>query len=81
VAHERTPRFAMPARQRVHHRADRQVLRRHGEPRRALVRHDPQERVQRLFASFPPLHTPRAEALGFHHDGSADALVLRATLR
>ena len=57
------------------------LARRHGEPRRALVRHDPQERVQRLFASFPPLHTPRAEALGFHHDGSADALVLRATLR
>lgn len=55
------------------------LARRHGELRRALVRHEPQERVQRLFASFPPLHAPRAEALGFRHDGSADALVERAT--
>jgi nucleoside-diphosphate-sugar epimerase len=57
------------------------LARRHGELRRALVRHEPQAPVQRLFASFPPLRTPRAEALGFRHDGSADALVHRATLR
>lgn len=57
------------------------LARRHGEPRRSLVRYDPQEWVQRLFAAFPPLHTPQAEVLGFCHDGSADALVHRATLR
>ena len=43
------------------------------------VRCEPQAAVQRLFASFPPLRTPRAEALGFCHDGSADALARRAT--
>jgi hypothetical protein len=32
-----------------------------------------------LCASYPPLHTPRAEALGFRHDGDADALARRAT--
>jgi nucleoside-diphosphate-sugar epimerase len=56
------------------------LARRHGESRRRLVRHEVQEPVQRLFASFPPLHTPRAEALGFCHDGTADVLVHRATL-
>lgn len=55
------------------------LLRRHGEDRRALLRFDPQPAVQRLFASFPPLHTPRALALGFRHDGDVDALVRRAS--
>jgi nucleoside-diphosphate-sugar epimerase len=54
------------------------LARAHGEDRRALVRHAPQDRVQRLFASYPPLHTPLAERLGLAHDGSADALVRRA---
>ena len=53
----------------------------HGEDRRALVGHAPQERVQRLFGSYPPLLTPRAQVLGFRHDGDADALVRRATAR
>jgi len=44
-----------------------------------LVRYDPQPAVQRLFASYPPLQTPMAEALGFRHDGSADRLTQRAT--
>lgn len=57
------------------------LARHHGEMRRALVRYEPQEQVQRLFASYPPLHTPMAEALGFRHDGSVDALVRQATLR
>jgi hypothetical protein len=43
-----------------------------------LVRYEPQALVQRLFASYPPLHTPTAKALGFRHDGSVDALVRRA---
>jgi naringenin degradation protein FdeJ len=55
------------------------LVRAHGEDRRALVAYAPQERVQRLFGSYPPLLTPRAEALGFRHDGGADALVRRAT--
>lgn len=55
------------------------LLRTHGLERRALVRHEPQEAVQRLFASFPPLHTPRAERLGLRHDGGVEALVRRAT--
>lgn len=43
-----------------------------------LVRYRPQEAVQRLFASQPPLRTPRAHALGFDHDGSVGGLVVRA---
>jgi nucleoside-diphosphate-sugar epimerase len=52
---------------------------RYGQTRRALVQYEPQEQVQRLFATFPPLHTPQAEALGFCHDGTADVLVRRAS--
>ncbi|MCW5636764.1 MAG: NAD-dependent epimerase/dehydratase family protein [Rubrivivax sp.] len=51
----------------------------HRLEQRALVRYEPQEAVQRLFASFPPLRTPLAERLGLHHDHSAEALVRRAT--
>jgi nucleoside-diphosphate-sugar epimerase len=55
------------------------LVRAYGPERASLVRYAPQPDVQRLFASFPPLRTPRAEALGFAHDGSADVLVHRAT--
>lgn len=55
------------------------LVRRHGETRRVLVRYEPQQQVQRLFATFPPLHTPHAETLGFCHDGTVDVLVRRAT--
>lgn len=51
-----------------------------GEDRRTLVRFEPHAMVQRLFASFPPLITPQAEAIGFRHDGSADELVRRALM-
>lgn len=51
------------------------LVRRFGEDRRALVSHAPVETVERLFGAYPPLLTPGAEALGFRHDGSADALV------
>ena len=57
------------------------LVRAHGEDRRTLVGYAPQEMVQRLFGSYPPLLTPRAETLGFRHDGDADALVRRATVR
>ncbi len=55
------------------------LARAHGDDRRELVRYEPQPTVQRLFASYPPLHTPRAQALGFRHDDSVDALARRAT--
>lgn len=55
------------------------LVRAHGDDRRALVRYEPQPLVQRLFASYPPLDTARAEALGFRHDGGVDTLVRRAT--
>jgi nucleoside-diphosphate-sugar epimerase len=55
------------------------LARTYGEERRALVSYQSQAMVQRLFATYPPLFTPRAQALGFSHDGSADALVRRAT--
>ena len=52
---------------------------RHGEDRRALVRYAPDAFIQRLFASYPPLHTPEAEALGLRHDGDIATLIRRAT--
>lgn len=55
------------------------LARLYGADRHSLVRYEPQEFVQRLFASYPPLRTPAAEALGFRHDGSVDSLVRRAT--
>ncbi len=51
------------------------LARRFGDDRRTLVSSRPQERVDRLFAQYPPLATPLAEALGLRHDGSADGLV------
>jgi nucleoside-diphosphate-sugar epimerase len=55
------------------------LVREYGEHPRSLVRFEPQERVQRLFASYPPLSTPRAQTLGFRHDGLPEELVRRAT--
>ncbi len=55
------------------------IARAHGPECLKRVRYDPQPAVQRLFASYPPLRTPMAEALGFRHDGSADSLTQRAT--
>lgn len=54
------------------------LCRRFGDNRRALVSHAPDPFIQKLFASYPPLWTPCAEALGFRHDGSVDALITRA---
>lgn len=55
------------------------IARAEGPACRDLVRYEPQPAVQRLFASYPPLQTPTALALGFRHDGSADGLTMRAT--
>lgn len=69
----------MPALHLPMHAVVDALARRHGDNRRALVRYEPQPSVQRLFASYPPLLTPRAEALGFRHDGTPERLAIRAT--
>lgn len=54
------------------------LLARFGEDRAACLRHAPDAFVERMFGSLPVLRTPRAEALGFRHDGDAGRLVERA---
>jgi nucleoside-diphosphate-sugar epimerase len=40
-----------------------------------LIRYEPIEEIEAQFGRYPPLSTPRADALGFRHDGSAGDLV------
>lgn len=47
----------------------------HGTAARALVRWDPDARIEALFGRFPPLATPSADAVGFRRDGDTAALV------
>lgn len=54
------------------------LARRFGAERRTLVTHAPDPGLESVFGRFPPVRTDAAEALGFRHDGSADALVARA---
>lgn len=49
-----------------------------GADRHNLVEFDPDEDLEALFGSFPPMRTPVAKALGFHHDGTASALIRNA---
>jgi len=51
---------------------------RYGQDRRQLVTYAPEPFIQKLFASYPPLATPEALALGLRHDGSIDQLISRA---
>ncbi|MFO1337810.1 MAG: NAD-dependent epimerase/dehydratase family protein [Burkholderiaceae bacterium] len=51
---------------------------RFGADRRALVTYAPDPFIEKLFASYPPLWTPQAEALGLKHDGSVNELITRA---
>ena len=51
---------------------------RFGADRQALVHYAPDAQIERLFAAYPPLHTPKAQALGFAHDGSVEVLVARS---
>jgi nucleoside-diphosphate-sugar epimerase len=51
---------------------------RFGDDRRALVAYAPDPFIQKLFASYPPLHTPDALALGLTHDGTVERLIARA---
>lgn len=48
---------------------------RFGANRAHLVRYQPDPFVQANFASYPPIETPRALALGFKHDGDVAGLV------
>lgn len=54
------------------------LAKRFGADRKSLVTYAPDPLVERLFARFPPLHTPQAEALGLKHDGNVDELIARA---
>jgi D-erythronate 2-dehydrogenase len=49
-----------------------------GADRKTLVTWAPEPLIERLFAQYPPLHTPFAESLGFRHDGDVAALVAQA---
>ena len=51
------------------------LVARFGAARSALVRFVPDARIHQLFASYPPLQTPQAQALGFRHDGDAQGLI------
>ncbi len=53
---------------------------RFGPDRKALVTYAPDPLIERLFAQYPPLHTPTAERLGLRHDGSVSQLVEQALL-
>lgn len=44
----------------------------------SLVRYAPDPAIEAAFGRQPPLSTPRADALGLHHDGSLAALVAHA---
>ncbi|MDZ7938735.1 MAG: hypothetical protein U5M53_10825 [Rhodoferax sp.] len=56
------------------------LLQQFGSERRSLVRYVPDEHIHRLFASYPPLHTPDALTLGLRHDGDVHSLVRAALL-
>ena len=45
---------------------------------RERVTYSPNEALAAQFGSYPPLHTPIADRLGFRHDGTAADLVARA---
>lgn len=47
---------------------------------RELVSYAPDDRLQALFANYPPMLCPDAHAAGFRNDGNAIALVTRALL-
>lgn len=54
------------------------VAEEYGTPAHELISYEPDPVIQGIYASYPPLHTPEAEAAGFKHDGDARTLVRRA---
>jgi len=51
---------------------------RYGADRRTLVTYEPDDALEAAFGRYPPLDTRRAEALGFHHDGTIAQLIENA---
>ena len=51
------------------------LARRFGVAAEELVRYAPDAAIDRVYARYPPLATPRAERLGLRHDGDVDALI------
>jgi nucleoside-diphosphate-sugar epimerase len=51
------------------------LVSRFGSDREGLVQFVPDKVIQKLFASYPPLLTPAADALGLRHDGDVARLV------
>ncbi|MBT0569733.1 NAD-dependent epimerase/dehydratase family protein [Curvibacter sp. CHRR-16] len=51
------------------------LVHRLGTDRRDLVQYQPDPVIQKLFAAYPPLHTPTAHKLGLQHDGDVASLV------
>ena len=49
-----------------------------GEDRRALVRYEPDAKLEAGFGCYPPLDASAAEAAGFRHDGTVQALIRNA---
>jgi nucleoside-diphosphate-sugar epimerase len=56
------------------------IARKHGSEVLRRVRYEPDPTLQAQFASFPPMHCPRAVALGFRHDGDLGVMIDRALL-
>lgn len=51
---------------------------RFGADRQALVTYQPDPFIEKLFAAYPPLVTPEAQALGLMNDGDIQTLITRA---
>ena len=49
-----------------------------GADRHALVNFQPDAKLEAGFGSYPPLDASAAEAIGFHHDGSVEQLIVNA---
>jgi nucleoside-diphosphate-sugar epimerase len=54
------------------------LAQRFGADRESLVTYQPDPFIQKLFAAYPPLVTPKAEALGLVNDGDIQTLITRA---
>lgn len=51
------------------------LVQRFGPDRSGLVQYEPDSLIQKLFASYPPLETSLADAMGLRHDGDVVRLV------
>ena len=43
-----------------------------------LIRYEPDSWVEENFSSYPPIHCPNAERVGFRHDGNLETLIRNA---